>query len=88
MLFWCSANCEKCGWGPTTLNHMFWTCPSLFRFWESVFDSLYVITLTTVQPSLLTALFGVLPKNHLMPPSLADLVAFLTLLARHIILMH
>uniref|UniRef100_A0A3Q3A000 Reverse transcriptase domain-containing protein n=1 Tax=Kryptolebias marmoratus TaxID=37003 RepID=A0A3Q3A000_KRYMA len=82
------SNCGKCGLGPATLGHMFWTCPSLFQFRKSVFDSLSVITSTTVQPSPLTALFGVLPKNQLLPLHQADLVAFLTLLARRIILMH
>lgn len=29
------SSCVKCGLGPATLAHMFWTCPSLSQFWES-----------------------------------------------------
>lgn len=53
-----NSSCVKCGLGPASLSHMFWTCPSMSQFWESVFDSLSVITSTKIQPSPLIALFG------------------------------
>lgn len=82
------SNCVKCSLGPANLIHMFWTCPALSQFWKSVFDSLSAITSALIEPSPLTALFGVLPADHDLSSCLADLVAFLTLLARRIILMH
>lgn len=73
-------NCDKCHLGPANLTHMFWTCP--------VFDSLSAITCANIQPSPLVVLFGVLPTDHSLTSYFAELVAFLTLLARRLILMH
>ena len=81
-------NCDKCHLGPANLAHMFWTCPTLSQFWKSVFDSLSAITSVTIHSSPLIGLFGVLPVDHLLPSYFAELVAFLTLLARRVISMH
>ncbi len=80
--------CDKCHLEPANLAHMFWTCPALSLFWESVFDSLSATTSVKLSPSPLIGLFGVLPSDYSMPSHFIELVAFLTLLARRCILMH
>ena len=80
-------NCDKCHQGPANLSHMFWSCPTLVPFWACVFDSLSATTSARIQPSPLLALFGVLPIGLSLPSYFAELVAFLTLLARRAILM-
>ena len=67
---------------------MFWICAALSQSWKSGFDSLSAIISTKVLQSPLVGLFGVPPlwPNHCHPTSLK--LAFLTLLARRVILMH
>lgn len=67
---------------------MFWTCPALTLFWKSVFDSLSAITSAIICPSPLVAMFGILPSGHRLPSYFVELVAFHTLLARRVILLH
>lgn len=81
-------SCDKCHLEPANLTHMFWTCPALSLFWESVFESLSAITSVNIHPSPLIGLFGVLPPDYSLPSHFAELVAFLTLLARRCILMN
>ena len=81
-------NCDKCHQNPANLSHMFWSCPALGAFWTSIFHSLSAITSTPIQPCPLTALFGVLPSDIRLPSYFAQHVAFLTLLARRVILFH
>lgn len=80
-------NCDKCHQGPANLSHMFWSCLSLAPFWTCIFDSLSAITSANIQPSPLLALLGVLPIGISLWSCFAELVAFLTLLARHAILL-
>ena len=82
------SSCDKCHLGPASLGHMFWACPALQSFWDGVFDSLSAVTSANICSSPLVALFGVLPIGHSLPSHFCDLVAFLTLLARRIILLH
>lgn len=79
--------CERCRQAPADLCHMFWLCPSLASFWESVFDTLSKVTSIPITPSPIAALFGVLPAESPLPKYLLAFVAFLTLLARRLILM-
>ncbi len=43
--------CDRCHLCPTTLTHMFWTCPALSLFHGSVFNSLTAITSADIPPS-------------------------------------
>lgn len=79
--------CDKCHAEPANLVHMFWTCPALFSFWESVFDSFSAITSINIDPSPLIGLFGVLPPDCELPFYFSELIAFLSLLARRCILL-
>ena len=51
--------CDRCIQAPATLLHMFWTCPRLFTFWQSVFGTFTKILGRVVQLSPLIAIFGV-----------------------------
>lgn len=67
---------------------MFWTCPLLQTFWNSIFSSLSDILQVPVVPSPLIALFGVFPATYTLSKRKSNLVAFLTHLARRLILLH
>lgn len=36
-------SCPRCQYSPVSLGHMVWSCPSLYGFWSSVFQSLSAI---------------------------------------------
>ena len=82
------SRCDRCHLGPASLGHMFWACPVLAPFWKGVFDTLSAVTSTNICPSPLVALFGVLPSGNSLPSYFCELVAFLSLLARRVILLH
>lgn len=64
---------------PVTYSYLLWICPSLYQCWS--------ITQTYFEPAALSAIFGVLSPTSSLPKYSADLVAFSTLLARHLILL-
>lgn len=82
------SRCDRCHLGPASLGHMFWDCPVLVPFWKGVFDTLSAVTSTKICPSPLVALFGVLPSGNSLTSYFCELVAFLSLLARRLILLH
>lgn len=53
-----------------------------------MFDSLSAITSANIHPSPLLGLFGVLTTDHSLPSYFVEFLAFLTLLARRVILRH
>ncbi len=63
--------CDMCHLGP---------------FWGSVFNSLTAITSVDIPPSPIIGLFGVLPSDYPLPTYFTNFVAFLTLLARRVVL--
>lgn len=67
---------------------MFWSCPSLLSFWRQIFLSLSAITTVDIPPCPIIGLFGVLPPDQTLPSHFVDFVAFLTLLARRLILLN
>lgn len=78
--------CDRCKLAPATLFHMFWTCPSLLRFWQSIFQTFSKICARTVDPSPLLSLFGVAPADVLFTVHQSNMIAFCCLLARRLIL--
>ena len=79
--------CVRCHQAPATHVHMFWSCPLLFNFWTQIFNSISVCTKVQFDPTAFTALFGVLPPTLQLPKYKADFVAFVSFLARHLILL-
>ncbi|KAA0701525.1 LINE-1 reverse transcriptase -like protein [Triplophysa tibetana] len=79
--------CIRCHQAPATHAHMFWSCPSLFNFWTQIFNSISVCIGVQFDPTACTALFGVLPPTLQLPKYKADFVAFISLLARRLILL-
>lgn len=51
--------CNRCKAGHGTLTHSFWSCPSLHRFWISVFNCFSKAFKKTWEPSPLVAILGV-----------------------------
>lgn len=77
--------CNRCSQAPANHTHMFWSCTSLNTYWTEIFDTLSKITGIHIEPNAITALFSV-PLLPLSRPQ-ANLIAFVTLLARRLILL-
>ena len=63
-------------------------CPRLHSFWSAIFATLSDVLQLPIDPSPVISLFGVLPETIPLTKYQCDLVAFVTLLARRLILMH
>ena len=79
--------CERCHLAPASLAHTLWFCPSLYGYWSKVFDILACVLEQTISPSPFIALFGVVPPTVPLSSYKADFVAFITLVARRLILL-
>lgn len=80
--------CDRCHQAPASTAHMFWSCPSLHKYWSLIFKTLSEVLGIYVQPLPVTALFGTLSLSLDMPKYKTDFVAFVTLLARRLILIN
>lgn len=78
--------CPRCGFSPANLSHMFWVCPSLYTFWQGIFEIISSLCNTSIGPNSTIALFGVAPPHISVTLYQASAIAFITLLARRIIL--
>lgn len=67
---------------------MFWSCPSLYNFWSSIFQSLSAIPGKTLQPDPLIAIFGVISNEMNLSRLHKDAIAFASLHARRLILLN
>lgn len=80
--------CDRCNQGRADLSHMFWSCPRLQSFWTSVFDILNEAFGLDLQPTFITAIFGVTGSgDYLIPNRKEEIVAFATLIAKRRLLM-
>ena len=78
--------CDRCRQAPASHAHMFWSCPVLHSFWREIFETLSKVTRKLIEPNPMIALFGVCPSIIKLSSLEAALVAFVTLLARRMIL--
>ena len=83
-----SAECDRCHQSPADLMHMFWLCPSIHNYWTEVFRTLSGVVGQVVEPTPFGALFGVFPLLPSLTKSEKDVLAFITLLARRLILLN
>jgi len=78
--------CDRCRQDPANLLHMFWTCPRLYNYWQSIFNTFSKIIEKPIDPSPFIALFGVTPQGVHLDKYECNMIAFCTLLARRLIL--
>ena len=71
--------CDRCKQAPALLIH-------IFTIIGPISDMLSVVLQVPFDPVALTALVGVIPDTVVLPRLKADLVVFLTLLARPVVL--
>ena len=83
-----SPDCDRCQQSPADLIHTFWLCPSIYNYWTEVFRSISGIVGQRVEPTPLGALFGVFPSLPSLSKLESDVLAFVTLLARRLILIN
>lgn len=79
--------CDRCRQAPASHVHMFWSCPALYSYWREIFRSLSKVTQKSIEPNAMIALFGTSPPTISLSSSEAAFVAFVTLLARRLILL-
>lgn len=79
--------CPRCSHNPATLGHMFWSCRSLTSFWAKIFEAISHIGAVNVDPDPLIAVFGTAPSEEQFTTLQLNAIAFLTLMARRLILM-
>ena len=80
--------CDRCKAFPATLGHMFWSCPNLFNFWNSIFKALSDILGYKVDPDPVMAVLGVPGDNSPLRGRDSTIARFVTLLARRLILLN
>lgn len=56
--------CDKCKREEASVIHMFWTCPSLEKYWREVFQTLSLIVSLDIEPNPLVALFGTIGEGE------------------------
>lgn len=67
---------------------MFWTCPSLEKYWREVFQTLSLIVGLDIEPNPLVALFGTTGEVDVcLTPAKRRTLSFASLLARRAILL-
>lgn len=62
-----SPSCDRCTQGPASLAHMFWNCPHVTTYWDTIFQTLSKILKKQLKPERIWALFGVRPANFRTP---------------------
>lgn len=77
---------NRCKQTPADLIHMLWLCPSLCNCWTDIFKTISEIVEERIEPNTLTAQFGVSSFVPSLSKYNRDVIAFVTLLARRIIL--
>ena len=83
-----SAACLRCQHSPANLIHTFWLCQYLHNFWSDIFDTLSVIVGEGMESVPWITLFVVVPSLPSLSTFKKDLLAFVTLLVRQLILLH
>lgn len=79
--------CDKCNIFEGSLFHMYWSCPSLKKFWTEVFHTLSQVLGVSLEPQPLTALFGVTGGQLRLSAGGRRTLAFTSLRARRLILL-
>lgn len=80
--------CGRCKQASATICHMLWSCSKLTEFWNSFFNTVPQEYNYNIQPSPITAIFGMTPcpDDSNPPASLQQTIAFSSLLTRCAIL--
>lgn len=79
--------CDRCKCAPASHTHMFWSCHKLAKYWSSIFDIISGFLDQPVSPCPVIGIFGVVPDHLGLTNAQSHSIAFLTLLARRLILM-
>ncbi len=79
---------KKCKRDEASLIHMYWSCPSMGKFWKEVFQTLSTVLNLDLTPDPLIALFGITRRDdpHLTSYKYHAL-SFASLLARRAVLL-
>lgn len=68
------------------IHYVFCRCPSMLRFWSSVFRTYSSVTGQTISPDPLISSFRVIPPQYFLSKSHSNIIAYSSLLARRLIL--
>ncbi len=79
--------CSQCNRDPATLIHMFWGCPALSSLWSDIFETFSCICGKDIRPDPIMAIFAVAQSGLKLSVAKSDAIAFMSLLARRLILL-
>ena len=79
--------CDRCRQTPATLSHMFWFCSKLDNFWQSIFKTFSDVLQIPIEPSAITAIFGITHYDTHLSRQAKNMMAFASLIARRLILL-
>lgn len=80
--------CDKCRSSPCHFSHMFFLCPVLKDFWAGYFVIMSTVLAVNLQPCPLIAIFGIPNPLLALNSTQKDIIAFTSLLARRLLLLH
>ena len=80
--------CDRCKAFPATLGHMFWSCPKLSNYWNSIFKALSDVLGYSIDPDPVMAVLGVPGEDSPLRGRDCTIPMFVTLLARRLILLN
>lgn len=81
-------SCDRCGLTPTSLGHMFWTCPKLTNYWNTLSHTLSDVLRRPIQLEPLVAVLGVVDTQKIQRRTEKYAISFVCLMARRLILLN
>lgn len=82
------ASCERCGYAPASLSHTFWNCPNITLYWSKIIKTLSEIFKITLPIDPIMSLLGVVPADINLNSAQVNVLCFVMLLARRLILLN
>lgn len=80
--------CGRCGQAPASLSHTFWNCPNIIPYWTKIIDTLSEILKVRLPLDPVMSLFGVVPIDLSPNSSQINVICFVLLMARRLILLN
>lgn len=80
-------SCDRCTRGLASLAHMFWNCPNIATYWNTVFQTLSKFLKYQLKPEPILPLSGVGSVDVQLSDTQTRMFCFVTLMARRLILL-
>lgn len=81
-------SCDRCGLEPASVGHMFWSCPRILNYWNNIFQTLSEILYRPINADPLVAILGIIDSTIVKNSAEHNMISFVSLLARRLILLN